>query len=273
VGASLRDELFARCDRVLLTSATMAASEDFTPFLAGLGLDAGEVRTAILPTPFPLERQVFAAVLDGPDPADPAYVDRLASAVLALATSLRRNALVLLTSYQMLDQLAVRLRAPLAAAGVRLLRQAPGEAAAPLAREFRAEGPAVLLGAASFWEGVDFPGAALEIVVIARLPFPVPSDPLVEARSEQIEAEGGDAFRDLMLPEALLRFRQGVGRLIRTADDRGAVVVADSRVLRASYGARFLATLPARPLPAGEPERLAASVSDWFAREGAPCPA
>jgi ATP-dependent DNA helicase DinG len=273
VGEALRTQLFDRCERALLTSATLAAGEDFGPLAASLGLDVDALESACLPTPFPLSRQVFAVALDGPDPGDPGFVDRLASTVVGVAAALRRNTLVLLTSYQMLQQLAVRIRAPLEAAGVRLLEQSPGEAAAPLAREFREEGPAVLLGAASFWEGVDFPGASLEVVVIARLPFPVPTDPVVEARSEQIEAEGGDAFRDLMLPEAVLRFRQGVGRLIRTAEDRGAVIVADPRVLRGSYGAKFLATLPGRAATARSPEELAASVGAWFAREGAPCPA
>jgi ATP-dependent DNA helicase DinG len=131
----------------------------------------------------------------------------------------------------------------------------------------------VLLGAASFWEGVDFPGAALEVLVIARLPFPVPTDPVVAARSEQIEADGGDAFRDLMLPEAILRFRQGVGRLIRSADDRGVVVVADPRIARSTYGARFLATLPARPVLEGSPEELVGVAREWLVREGVECPA
>jgi len=212
---------------------------------------------------------VFTAVLDGPDPNDPAFVERLASTVVGSAIALGRNTLVLFTSYQMLEQLAARVRSPLAAAGVRLLQQAPGEAAAPLAREFRTVGPAVLLGAASFWEGVDFPGAELEVVIIARLPFPVPTDPVVEARSEQIESEGGDAFQDLMLPEAVLRFRQGVGRLIRGATDRGAVIVADPRVLRSGYGAKFLAYLPVAPLCARSPESLVAAAGAWFARERA----
>jgi ATP-dependent DNA helicase DinG len=128
-----------------------------------------------------------------------------------------------------------------------------------------------LLGAASFWEGVDFPGAALEVLIIARLPFPVPTDPLVAARAEQIEAEGGDAFRDLMLPEAVLRFRQGIGRLIRSAEDRGAVIVADPRIARASYGKHFLATLPAPPFVLRAPDEVVESVRDWLHRETAEC--
>jgi Rad3-related DNA helicase len=272
VGDALRAQLFSLSERTLLTSATLVSGDGFAPLLRALGLDGDAVETARVSSPFPLERQVVSVVLDGPDPKDPEFVERLAAVVIGLATSVRRNVLVLLTSYQMLDQLAARIRAPLLESGAPLLTQAPGEAAAPLAREFRAGAGMVLLGAASFWEGVDFPGAALEVLVIARLPFPVPTDPVVAARSEQIEADGGDAFRELMLPEAILRFRQGVGRLIRTADDRGAVVVADPRIARASYGASFLATLPAPPILERAPEQLVEVVRDWLIRESVECP-
>jgi ATP-dependent DNA helicase DinG len=273
VGAELQAALFGSSERTLLTSATLLSGDVFTPFLDSLGLDPESVETARLPSPFPLERQVRSAVLDGPEPASPEFVVQLASLVESIATSTRRNLLVLLTSYAMLEQLAKRLRAPLAAAGVPLIRQSQGEAAAPLAREFREAEGAVLLGTASFWEGVDFPGAALEVLVIARLPFPVPTDPLVAARSELIESEGGDSFRDLMLPDAILRFRQGVGRLIRTAEDRGAVVIVDPRIARASYGRRFLETLPTPPIRDASPERVAAAVRDWFSHREAACPA
>jgi ATP-dependent DNA helicase DinG len=273
VGAALRSHLFEASARTLLTSATLTPGDDFEPFVASLGFAPDEVETAKLPSPFPLERQVRTAILDGPDPTRPEFVERLAALVIDVATTTRRNVLVLLTSYQMLEQVAARVRGPLAAAGVPLLKQAPGEAAAPLAREFRESEGAVLLGAASFWEGVDFPGAALEVLVIARLPFPVPTDPLVAARSEAIEARGGDAFRELMLPEAVLRFRQGIGRLIRTAEDRGAVIVVDSRIARAGYRARFLSTLPAAPVIDDSPEGVASLVRQWLVREVVSCPA
>jgi ATP-dependent DNA helicase DinG len=271
VGPALRGTLFSLCERTLLTSATLRAAESFAPALRAVGLEPAETETLAMPSPFDLARQVWSAVLDGLEPNDPAYADRLAALVAGIATRLRRNTLVLLTSYQMLEAVASRLRPVLEGEAIPFLAQAPGQAAAPLAEAFRDREGSVLLGTASFWEGVDFPGSALEVLVIARLPFSVPTDPVLEARSERVAAEGGEPFRDLQLPEALLRFRQGIGRLIRTAGDRGAIVVADPRLLRASYGAQFAGALPSRPVVTREIDSLVEAAGSWFESERQSC--
>ncbi len=261
-GSILRDSLFALSERTLLTSATLASGNGGA---LALGLTPDDSEVIRLPSPFPLERQMATLALDGPEPGDPAFPRAVAALVGSLAAALRRNTLVLLTSYQMLEEVAARVRPVLDAAGIPLLVQTPGEAAGPLAREFRAGAGAVLLGTASFWEGVDFPGEALEVLVIARLPFAVPTDPVVAARSERITEEGGDPFRDLMLPEAILRFRQGVGRLIRTATDRGAVIVADPRIVRSWYGEKFQAALPTPPRVVRSGDEAVSLLTRWFA--------
>ncbi|MGE5178573.1 MAG: ATP-dependent DNA helicase, partial [Bacteroidota bacterium] len=264
VGGLLRDAIFTLSERTLLTSATLAPTRDVAAAVEPLGLRKDEVEAVRLPSPFPLERQMATLAIDGPEPNDAGFARALAAGVGVLATTLRRNTLVLLTSYQMLDDVAARLKPVLEAAGIPLYAQAPGEAAGPLARAFRSGGGAVLLGTASFWEGVDFPGEALEVLVIARLPFAVPTDPVVAARSERIVEEGGDPFRDLALPEALLRFRQGIGRLIRTATDKGAVVIADPRIARSWYGDRFRQALPAPPRVVRSAEEAAHLLLRWF---------
>ena len=134
----------------------------------------------------------------------------------------------------------------------------PGERALPRGRG------AILLGVQSLWEGVDFPGEALEILVVAKLPFSVPDDPLVEARGERCADKGLDPFRDDALPEAVLRFRQGVGRLIRRSDDRGVLVVCDPRLHGASYRRAFLAALPVTPSPIADAQELAAAAASFL---------
>jgi ATP-dependent DNA helicase DinG len=152
---------------------------------------------------------------------------------------------VLFTAYEMMRETARLVREELAASDIDFLVQGDGlsreEMVARLKKAARpdADRPVVLFGAQSFWEGVDVPGEALSCVVIARLPFPQVGEPIVEARSEKITEEGGSSFRDYMIPEAVIRFRQGFGRLVRTKSDRGVVVVADPRIVSKNYGPLF----------------------------------
>ncbi len=240
VGEELRRTLFERKSSVILTSATLSIEGRFEHPAKNLGLRGDEYETLLLPTPFELERQVGAFLLSGqPDPRQADFASNLARGLVALSTGLRRKMLVLFTSHEMLRAVEAELRAPLADTGIRVLAQGIDGGQAMVKAGFREEGAAVLLGAATFWEGMDFPGEELEVLVMARLPFLVPTDPVVAAKAERLQAEGIEPFRHYFLPEALLRFRQGFGRLIRRRGDRGIFVVADGRLGDQGYGTRF----------------------------------
>ena len=211
-------------------------------------------------SPFPLERQMRAFVLPGHRAAPASGAphdgsDEIATVVAALAGT-GRNLLVLFTAHERMRRVRERLRERLAPEQVLLAQEWDGPASR-VSERFREHRGAVLLGVQSLWEGVDFPGEALEILVVAKLPFSVPDDPLVEARGERLRERGLDPFRVDAVPEAVLRFRQGIGRLIRRADDRGVLVVCDSRLVTASYRRSFLAALPVPLAPARDGDQLA----------------
>jgi Rad3-related DNA helicase len=257
VGEDARRLVLGRARATVLTSATLAADGDFgfTAERLGLGEPHGVPYHAVAyASPFPLERQMRAYVTPaGSGARDEA--EAIAAVVLALAET-GRNQLVLFTAHERLRRVRERLRERLAPDRVLLAQEWDGPASR-VSERFRAHRGAVLLGVQSLWEGVDFPGEALEILVVAKLPFSVPDDPLVEARGERLREHGLDPFRADAIPEAVLRFRQGVGRLIRRADDRGVLVVCDPRLLTASYRRPFLEALPVPAIPAGNRDVLA----------------
>ena len=262
VGDHARRLVIGRGQAAVLTSATLSAGGDFS-FVGerlGLGEEHGmPYQTVSYPSPFPLERQMRVFVYEG-GPDEAAAVSEL---VAALAQAVRRNQLVLFTAHERLRRARERLLGLLPADRVLLAQEWDGPAGL-LAERFRLERGAVLLGVQSLWEGVDFPGEALEILVVAKLPFSVPDDPLVEARGERLRERGLDPFQHDAVPEAVLRFRQGVGRLIRRTDDRGVLIVCDPRLVAASYRRPFLAALPVPPERLRDPVALAGAAARFL---------
>lgn len=266
VGGLLQDVLLKHVKTAVFTSATLSAGDEFNYCKDRIGLQnwpALAVESRIL-SPFDFRNQVLLCLPDDLPPPDSAQFDR------ALARALQRwleasdgRAFILFTSYRSLTAVCDVLAQPLAEQGMLVLKQGT-DSRSRLLQRFRSGERAVLFGTDSFWEGVDVPGDALSLVVIARLPFRVPTDPIEKARAEALEARGGDSFVQYSLPRAIMKFRQGFGRLIRTTSDKGAVIIADTRVHQRSYGRRFLSALPTCPTVQGDTNSVTNAVRQWL---------
>ena len=244
VGGELKERLYARLDTTIFTSATLCAQGRFDFFRRQVGLDETlAVEEARFPGPFDFTTQAALLVPDGiPEPNQPGFVEAAARVIAELCEVTGGRAFVLCTSHRNMQAFHA------AAAGLPWPRLLQGERPKHrLLEAFRAE-PSVLFATASFWEGVDVPGDALSLVVIDRLPFAPPNDPVTAARLAALEADGRDGFSELQVPAAALALRQGFGRLIRTTTDRGLVAVLDRRLVTKGYGRAFRATLPPSPL-------------------------
>jgi ATP-dependent DNA helicase DinG len=227
----------------VLTSATLAVGGHIELFADRLGLD--DARMRVWESPFDFERQALIYLPPGlPQPREDGYVSAVVAAIVPVLRASEGRAFVLFTSHQALrrasQELEARLDYPLLVQG-----SAPRD---DLLRRFRTTPRAVLLGTASFWEGVDVRGEALSCVIIDKLPFAPPDDPINEARTRAMKAAGRDAFMEYQLPQAVIALKQGVGRLIRDADDRGVVVLCDPRLVSRGYGRVFIASLPSMPI-------------------------
>jgi ATP-dependent DNA helicase DinG len=246
VSAELRRRLFARETSVVLTSATLATGSTIEPFRQRVGAEGVDV--LIEKSPFDYERnmRVYLAA-DIPEPAGAESrlnLDAITDYIRFCTLQVKGGSLVLFTSYRDLLAVAAKLEPEYREAGRPCLIQETGASRSALAGRLREAGNAVLFGTESFWTGIDVPGAALSQVIITRLPFEPPTHPVAQARAEWVESEGGNPFAQISLPDALGKFRQGVGRLIRSKTDQGVVTILDPRVLTKAYGREFVASLP-----------------------------
>jgi len=267
-------------DAVVLTSATLAVGEDFQPFAESVGMNRTDrpLRRLQVPSPFAFERNaLLLTALDLPQPDDPAFVPRVAEVLASIVRGVSTKVMVLATSYRLIEQLVGELRELLPAGTedlfqpetpVKVLAQTPGASRAALVEEFRSAAAAILVATGSFWEGVDFPGRELEVLVVPRLPFAVPTDPIVEGRYERARRHGRDPFHDVALVDAVLRLKQGVGRLLRSAEDRGAVLLLDQRLQGKAYGVSFLQSLPRTCELVSTMDEIAPRVVRFLSEEG-----
>ncbi len=268
VGRSLGDILYEKLSSAIFTSASVTVATSFDFFLERTGVARfGEERltTLLLGSPFDYEGQTLAVLARFlPSPQSSGFADASARLIEKVILGTRRGTLVLVTSYAMLNDLSSRLAPRLEENGITVLVQGESGSRTRILEEFRADRTSVVLGTDSFWEGVDVPGDPLETVIIGKLPFPVPNEPIIEARAEALEEQSLDAFSSYMLPRAVIKFRQGFGRLIRTKTDLGVVVIMDPRAGSASYGEVFISSLPAQVVVCSTEQELLREVERFW---------
>ena len=262
VGPLVEEHLFHKKESTILTSATLRTGGTFD-FLRER-LNAWEADELAVGSPFDYETSTLVYLVDDiPEPNKPGYQRAVEQGMAALFRETQGRSLALFTSYSQLRSTMRAIRAPLRQAGITVEAQGEGISRAQLLENFRHGEKRVLLGTRSFWEGVDVPGEALSCLAIAKLPFSVPSDPVFAARSETFD----QPFLEYMVPETILRFLQGFGRLIRTRTDRGIVAVFDRRLLTKSYGSMFIESLPEPTVRQGSVTLLPKAAAEWLATE------
>ncbi len=256
----LKESFFDRHETVILTSATLAVGRSFGFLKERLGLslvEADRLTELQLFSPFDFRNQALVAVPRNiPEPRAEGYTDTLSEICERAVLAADGRSFVLFTAYSLLTKVHAEISPALSARGYRCLRQGE-DSRHRLLQAFVEDPTSVLFATDSFWEGVDVPGRSLEQIIITRLPFRVPTDPVIQARTEAIEKAGGDPFRDYTIPQAVIRFKQGFGRLIRNRSDRGVVLILDSRIVNKGYGKIFLQSLP-------EPRVVTGNVEDVF---------
>ncbi|BCJ85428.1 ATP-dependent DNA helicase DinG [Effusibacillus dendaii] len=273
VGQLLNEKLFEKKDSVVLTSATITVNQGFSYLIDRLGLrqseQQGRLLTLQVESPFDYKKQALLCIPTDVVPvkgvSDETFVDSFCQSITSLARISKGRMLVLFTSHKMLRDAYMKVKPALAEHGIRLFAQGiDSSSRMRLVHQFKQEEKAVLFGANSFWEGVDIPGEDLSCLVIVRLPFWPPNHPIAEARTEAIEKEGRNAFMEYSVPQAIVRFKQGFGRLIRSKKDTGAIVVYDRRLVEARYGRHFIKSLPNPWIYQGPEQDILKVIYNWL---------
>ena len=261
VGQELEERLFSRKRSVILTSATLTTEGNFDYIRERVGMEESE--EVLVGSPFDYHRAALLLIPeDMPAPDASGYQQAMETLLVALARGLDGHTLVLFTSHAALRGTAHGIRGPLGAEGIRVLAQGIDGSPRQIHRSFSEDARGVILGTSSFWEGVDLSGGVLKSLVIARLPFNVPTDPVFAARSDQYE----EPFREYALPQAVLRLRQGIGRLIRGSDDKGTIVLLDRRIIARAYGKAFLDSLPPCSVKRGPLSAIPGYAAEWVGK-------
>ncbi len=270
VGEPMADWVYSNLRSVIMTSATLTVRRNFDYLSSRIGLDRmhePEPDQLELDSPFDFETQALLCVpTDIKAPDERGFLEETVDHIREILTVTRGHAFVLFTSFFALDFAFRRLETELKARGITPLKQG-GAARSQLLDRFRSDTASVLFGTDSFWEGVDVAGEALQCVILQKLPFRVPTEPVLEARAEAIEARGGNSFMDYTVPQAVIKFRQGFGRLIRRKTDRGAIVVLDKRVMTKRYGKLFLESLPGAKVVSGPRQGVYLALRKFFGSE------
>jgi len=255
----LKNSVFSPNKTVVCVSATLAINDDFSFWASRCGIANVENRPVLsgcFPSPFPYSSAVLlASPTDAPLPDEDGYQEFVSKAASRLAAVAGGSALVLFTSYQSLTNAHNAAKDELTPLGIRCLKQGDDDRTR-LLQNFVSDTSSCLFATDSFWEGVDAPGDTLRLVIICRLPFRTPGDPILEARREALEKSGGNPFMELSLPQAVMKFKQGFGRLMRRSADHGVVVVLDGRIVKKKYGQLFLQSLPETKTSIGDLDNI-----------------
>jgi len=268
IGLLLSDMLYPTLKHCMMTSATLTIGGTFDYMLSRLGLDRIEKDRLLMKSfgsPYDYDAQVrFLIPAFLASPKSQSFTHEITELLQRILSVHSRGAMILFTSHKMLRNVYNTLQPRLQEKGIRLLGQGLSGSRSALLKRFQEDRDSVLLGTSSFWEGVDIPGAALELLVITKLPFDVPTEPLVEARIEKVEEEKGNGFLHFSVPEAVVRLKQGFGRLIRSGTDRGVVLLLDHRVVATRYGSLFLRSMPVKHNVCEQEDDLMSALQDWY---------